>query len=97
MSEKIYQKAIAAALKNSGLKFREQVYAPLFYQGQRVGINYFDFLIENKLVLEIKKGDKFVKVHIEQLYQYLVVSKLKLGILAYFAPRNLHFKRIVNL
>ncbi len=96
-SERTYQRSVAAGLKNAGLEFHEQVYFPLTYRGQRVGSNYFDFLIENKVVLELKKGDRFIKTHIEQTYQYLVASKLKLGILAYFAPRNIHFKRIVNL
>ncbi|MDP3004075.1 MAG: GxxExxY protein [Candidatus Azambacteria bacterium] len=57
-SEKVYQRAVALGLKDSGLEFKEQ----------------FD-----------------------QVYSYLVGSNLKLGILAYFAPRNIHFKRIVNL
>jgi len=96
-SEKIYQRAIAVALQKTNLEFQEQVYVPLTYNNQRIAANYLDFLIDKKIVLEIKKGDRFVKAHIDQVYQYLVDTKLKLGILAYFAPRNLHFKRIVNL
>ncbi len=96
-SEKTYQKAVVVALKNAGLKFKEQAYYPLMFKGEKIKSEFFDFLIEDKIVLELKKGDKFVKAHIEQVYQYLVTSKLKLGILAYFAPRNLHYKRIVNI
>lgn len=96
-SEKTYQKAIATALRGSKLKYQEQVYAPVSYRGEKVAVNYFDFLVDDKIVLEIKKGDHFAKAHIDQLYQYLKNQKLKLGILAYFAPRNIHFKRIVNL
>lgn len=96
-SEKTYQKAIAIASRKTGIMFKEQIYFPLMFKGEKIETNYFDFLIEEKLVLEIKKGDRFVKAHIEQLYQYLVTSNLKLGILAYFAPRNLHYKRIVNV
>lgn len=95
--EKVYQKAVAVGLRNAGLKFQEQVYTPLTYKGEHIGRNYLDFLIEGKVILEIKKGDRFVRAHIEQVYRYLTTGKLKLGILAYFAPRNLHFKRIVNL
>ena len=96
-SEKTYQKAIATALKGSNLKYSEQVYAPILYHGVKIATNYFDFLIDEKIVLEIKKGNHFAKSHIDQLYEYLKNQKLKLGILAYFAPRNVHFKRIVNL
>jgi len=96
-SEKTYQKATAIGFKNAGIQFREQVYMPLIYGKEKIGNHYFDFLIENKIILEIKKGNRFAKSHIEQVYAYLKNGKLQLGILAYFAPRNLHFKRIVNL
>ncbi len=96
-SEKVYQRAVALGLKDSGLEFKEQFYMPLIYKNKQIGNNRFDFLIADKMILEIKKGDRFIKSHIDQVYSYLVGSNLKLGILAYFAPRNLHFKRIVNL
>ena len=96
-SEKTYQKATAVGLKNADMKFVEQVYYPVMFKGKKIAGNYFDFLIEDKIVLELKKGDRFVKAHIDQVFQYLVVSELKLGILSYFAPRNLHYKRIINL
>jgi GxxExxY protein len=95
--EKTYQRAVAVALKKAGLKFVEQLYVPVVFGGKVVGKNYFDFLIEDKIVLEIKRGDYFVKAHIEQVYQYLISKNLKLGILAYFAPRTVHIKRVVNL
>lgn len=95
--EKIYQKAVAVALKNAGLKFSEQKYYPLMFKGEKIGSGFFDFIIEEKIVLELKKGDRFAKAHIDQVNEYLVSNNLKLGILAYFAPRNLHYKRIVNI
>lgn len=96
-SEKTYQKAVAIALKKLGLTFNEQVYAPVSFQGQQVAKGFLDFLIEGQVVLEIKKGDRFSKTHIDQVYQYLVSKNLKLGIIAYFTPKKVHFKRIVNL
>jgi GxxExxY protein len=95
--EKTYQKAIAVALTNAGFKFTEQLYAPVIFEGQVIDKNFFDFLIENIIVLEIKKGDHFSTAHIKQVYEYLVTKNLKLGILVYFAPRGIHYKRIVNL
>jgi len=49
------------------------------------------------VVLEIKRGDYFSKVYIDQVYQYLASNNLQLGLLAYFAPRRVHWKRIVNI
>jgi GxxExxY protein len=85
------------AFRSSGIKFIEQLYAPVVFNGIVVNRNFFDFLIEDIIVLEIKGGDHFSTAHIKQVYEYLVVKKLKLGILAYFAPRGIHYKRIVNL
>ena len=96
-SEKIYQKAVAIALKKAGLKFSEQKYYPLMFKDEKIGSGFFDFIIEEKIVLELKKGDRFVKAHIDQVYEYLVSNNMKLGILAYFAQRNVHYKRIVNI
>lgn len=95
--EKTYQKAVAIALKNSGFKFLEQLYAPVMFAGKVIDRNFFDFLIEKIIVLEIKRGDHFSTAHIKQVYEYLVAKNLKLGILVYFAPRGIHYKRVVNL
>jgi GxxExxY protein len=95
--EKTYQKAVAIAFKDSKIKFQEQVHAPLAYRGNKVGLNFFDFFIDDRVVLELKKGDRFSKTHIDQVYKYLMSKDLKLGILAYFSPRKLLFKRIVNI
>jgi len=95
--ESIYQKAIAVSLKNAKLPFKEQVYSPVMFGEVNIGKNYLDFLIDNRMVLEIKRGNYFHKSHIDQLHNYLIVNKLKLGILVYFTPNNVHFKRIVNI
>jgi GxxExxY protein len=96
-AEKIYQKAVATGLKNIGLAFEEQVYAPVYFQGEIAGKGYLDFLIEGIVILELKKGDRYSKNHIDQVYQYLRAKNLKLGILAYFTAKKVHLKRIVNL
>lgn len=95
--EKYYQKAIATLLKEKGVNFKEQVYAPVEFKENKIGCYYLDFLIENKLVLEIKKGERFSKSNIEQVYAYLKRFNLKLGIIANFTRKGLKFKRIVNI
>jgi GxxExxY protein len=97
LSEKTYQKAVALAFSEKKIGFVEQLYAPVVFKEKIVAKNFFDFLIEDVLVLELKRGDKFSKAHIEQVFNYLKTKKLKLGILAYFGPSRLHFKRIVNI
>ncbi|PIQ07136.1 MAG: GxxExxY protein [Candidatus Nealsonbacteria bacterium CG18_big_fil_WC_8_21_14_2_50_37_10] len=95
--EKYYQKAMAVSLKETGLSFKEQVYSPIIFKERNIGEYYLDFLIENKIVLEIKSGEKFLKQNISQIYSYLKIENLKLGILANFTKEGLKFKRIVNI
>ena len=74
----------------------EQLHTPLLFQGAKVGSYFLDFLIENKVVLEIKKGHYFSKQNLEQVKQYLQVTSLKLAILANFMPSGVKYIRVLN-
>ena len=95
--EKYYQKAVAIELNKCKLYYKEQVSAPLIYKNNKIGNYFLDFAIENKIVLELKKGDRFSQKHIEQVYAYLKATGFKLGIIANFTKNGIRFKRIVNI
>ena len=95
--EKYYQRAISRSLKQLNIPFSEQIGVPILFKGQRIGRYVFDFLIDGKIVLEIKRGDRFTPQDIKQTVAYLKRSGLKLGILARFSSKGLKFKRIINL
>jgi GxxExxY protein len=95
--EKYYQKAIASLLKRDLLKFKEQLYVPITFNGDKIGSYFLDFLIDDKIILEIKKGNQFYKKDIEQVYAYLKQYDIKLGILARFTKDGVKIKRIVNI
>ncbi|PIS29970.1 MAG: hypothetical protein COT41_03880 [Candidatus Portnoybacteria bacterium CG08_land_8_20_14_0_20_40_83] len=67
------------------------------YKNKPIGIYYFDFLIDDKIVLEIKVRDYFSKKDITQLYSYLKAKNLKLGIIAHFTKTGVKFKRVANI
>ena len=94
--EKYYQRAIAVSLKEVGLKFKEQLYAPLIFKEVKIGKCFFDFLVEDKIVLELKTGDRCSKKDIEQIHSYLKINKLQLGLLINFTSQGVRFKRILN-
>ena len=94
--EKYYQRAVATGLKEVDLKFQEQLYAPLVFKGVKIGKCFFDFLVEDKIVLELKTGGRFSKKDIEQLFSYLKVKNLQLGLLVNFTNQGVKFKRIIN-
>ena len=94
--EKYYQRALAGAFKERGLKSVEQVYYPLKFNEIVVGKNFLDFLVDDRLIVEIKKGNNFSKRHIDKVLEYLKISKIKLAILINFGLNEVSFKRIVN-
>lgn len=95
--EKHYQRAIVKAFKREGIEFQEQVPVEMKFQEQKIGIYFLDFLVEKKMILEIKRGEHFSKNNIKQVYDYLKATDLKLGLLVNFTNKGVMFKRIVNL
>lgn len=95
--ERYYQRAIADAFRSAGMTFQEQVPVVLTMDNRRIAKGVADFLIDDKVILEIKKGERFLKQNIDQVYSYLKTLDLQLGIIANFTSRGLQFKRIVNI
>lgn len=95
--EKYYQRAIKNELLILNVPFKEQIAFPIIYKDKIIGKQIFDFLIDGKVVLEIKRGDNFSQRDIIQTTGYLKSASLSLGILARFSSKGLKFKRIVNL
>jgi GxxExxY protein len=95
--EKYYQRALSEAFSNKKLSFHQQVHFPLSYKGKIIGRNFLDFLVENKIVVEIKKSERFSRTHINQVMEYLKLSNLKLAILINFGSQGVIFKRIINI
>lgn len=94
--EKYYQKAVAMGLKKSGIIFVEQRYVPLLYEGERIGSYYLDFFIEEKIVLELKRG-QYIPAHIiQQTNQYLHTLDSQLGLIGCFTHTGVVIKRIIN-
>jgi GxxExxY protein len=95
--ESFYQKAIANSFSEKKIDFKEQVKARVKYKEKEIGFYIFDFLVFNKIVVELKQKNYFSKKDIDQLYSYLKASKLNLGLLVYFTKEGIRYKRIVNL
>lgn len=95
--EKYYERAIAKEFERKKLKYKKQLHVPLEFKNEKIGDYFLDFLVEDKIVIELKRGDNFSRKNIEQIYAYLKARDLKLGIIAQFTSKGLKFKRIVNI
>ena len=94
--EKFYEKALTIALNEQKIKFKTQVPFDLKFKEKIIGRNYLDFLIEDKIVLEIKKGKHFSKGNLDQVKQYLRITNMQLAILANFTPDGIKYIRVLN-
>lgn len=97
LKEKIYENAAKEAFKKENIGFKQQLYIPVMYKEKNVGKYFLDFLVEEQIVLELKVGDRFRKTNIDQIYQYLKSTGLKLGILVNFDSKEVKYKRILNI
>lgn len=95
--EKYYQKAIAKSFNHLSITYKEQIPYAIKFKGEIIGRYFLDFLIDNKIILEIKKETNFRRHNIQQVVGYLRKTNLKLGILVNFTKDGVKFKRILNI
>ncbi len=94
--EIVYQKALEISLRTKQMMFSQQVYYPVTFQNVVVGRNYFDFLVDDKIIVEIKSLARFTKQHYDQVLNYLTFSNLKLALLITFGKEEVKCRRVVN-
>ena len=95
--EKYYQNAMAMAFKLKGWTFREQVYHPLKFKNKVVGKIFLDFVVKEKVIVELKRAERYSKSHMDQVLNYLKLTDLKLAILINFSSTEVSFKRVLNI
>ena len=92
-----YERAIKKCFIEKGIEFKEQIPFKLSFKGEVVGTFYLDFLVDDKIILELKRGNYFSKKNIEQVNEYLKITGKKLAIIANFTPNGVSYKRIINI
>jgi GxxExxY protein len=94
--EVIYQRALEIEFETSGLKFSREFSMPVYYSGRMIGERRADFLVSEKISVEIKALLKLEPVHLAQARNYLEAYNLEIGLLINFGSRSLEFKRLQN-
>lgn len=94
--EKYCQRAVEKFLINRRIIFKREVPVKILVNDEFIGRHFLDFLIDNKIVLELKKGNRTNISDVKQVLMYLKTTGLKLGILAYFGVDGVKYKRIIN-
>ena len=96
--ERVYEEALSVEFGLRGIQFRRQVVAFVDYKSIRVGESRLDFLVEDRLVLELKAIEKLAAIHQAQLISYLRTHGLRLGLLLNFnvPVLKLGIRRVFN-
>ena len=99
--ESVYQKCLAIALREAGLKIEEEMPVPICFRGQQITDNGYrlDLLVEDTVVLELKSVAVLVDVNMKQVLTYLRLMRKPVGLLMNFNEVVLKngIKRIINM
>ncbi|HRY60189.1 MAG TPA: GxxExxY protein [Patescibacteria group bacterium] len=94
--EKYYQKALEISFKKNSINFVREIKFDLGFEDEKIGMSYLDFLVESKIVVELKVKPFINKVDIKQVLSYLKTTDIKLGLIINFGKDSLEYKRILN-
>ncbi|MGB7062574.1 MAG: GxxExxY protein [Candidatus Zixiibacteriota bacterium] len=93
--EEIYQKALEIELRNRKLEFEPQKTVEVKFKGEMIGLQILDFLVDGKVVVEIKSLSHLDSTHEAQLISYLKATGSEVGLLINFGAKKLEYKRIL--
>ena len=92
--EVIYQRCLAIELDKNGISYEREKEMPIYYEEYEVGTRRADFIIEEKVMVEIKALVKLEDVHLAQALNYLTAYQIEKGLLIIFGSNSLEVKRL---
>jgi GxxExxY protein len=93
--EAIYQRAMEVALEHRGIRFQRQKEVHVYFEGEDLGVQRLDLVVEEQIILELKAVKAFEDIHFSQLKSYLKATGLHVGLLLNFNASTLVTKRVV--
>ena len=95
--EVIYQRALALEMTEVKLNFSRELEQPIFYKGykEEIGTRRADFVVDGKVLVELKAIVLLEDVHLAQILNYLKAYRFEVGLLINFGGKSLAFKRVV--
>ena len=94
--EVIFQRSLAIELGKLNLKFEREKKQVIYYEGLEVGMRRADFIVENKIVAELKAMSDLEDIHLIQAKNYLSAYQFEKGLLINFGAKNLQYKLVFN-
>jgi GxxExxY protein len=88
--------ALEMELAKTDLPFIREFEMPIYYDGLKIGSRRVDFLVHERICVELKAVIQLEDVHLAQAKNYLEAYNLRSGLLINFGARRLDFKRLFN-
>ena len=92
--EKVYKNALFIAMKQKGLQVEVEQPFEVVFRGKIIGRYSADLVVERSVIVELKCCDQLIREHQAQVFNYLKVAKLPVGLLVNFRRRQLEWKRL---
>ena len=95
--ESVYKDAMEYEFKNKSIPYQREKLFKVKYKD--IYLNHFfyaDFIVFDKIILEVKAGSSIIDEHIKQTINYLSITGCKLGIIINFGYNSLRYKRIAR-
>jgi len=94
--EAVYEDALAVEFGMQGIRYEKQKPLCVFYKGHKVRDYICDFLVEEKVLVELKAIKTITATEESQLLNYLKGTGLQLGLLINFGASSLKYKRFIK-
>jgi len=95
-NEKQYGDLLESKLKKNNFRYEREKIIPQSFNGEKFGRNRVDFIIEDKIVIEIKLKRVIARDDYYQVLRYLKAFNKKLGLIVNFREKFLQPKRVLN-
>jgi GxxExxY protein len=94
--EVIYQRCLAIEMEKESIGFDRELEQTIYDDGREVGTRRADFVVENKVIVELKATIALEDVHLAQAKNYVVAYDFTKGLLINFGAKSLEYKLIFN-
>ena len=95
-SEIVYKDAFEYEFRNHNISYQREKEFAINYKGNMLPHKFYaDFVVFDKIILEVKCKKGIVEEHYAQVINYLAISKLEVGLLVNFHEKSLDHKRII--
>ena len=95
-SEKSYGDALEKLLQENKIEYKREFSLEPSFTGEGDRRNIPDFIIANKIIIDIKAKKFITKEDYNQMQRYLNAADLKLGLVVNFRNTYLRPKRVIN-